>query len=75
MTKEKEEIFEIINILDKIRLQQEFYEKLWPKAEWINGRCSLCGEKAITEWYEKGAALFYSNFCPNCGAKMRGQME
>ena len=36
MTKEKEEIFEIINILDKIRLQQEFYKKLWPKAEWIN---------------------------------------
>ena len=72
MTKEKEKVFEIINILDKIRLQQEFYKRLWPKAEWINGRCSLCGEKAITKWYKKGAALFYSNFCPNCGAKMKG---
>lgn len=31
MTKEKEEIFEIINILDKIRLQQEFYKNFGQK--------------------------------------------
>lgn len=31
MTKEKEEIFEIINIFDKIRLQQEFYKNFGQK--------------------------------------------
>lgn len=72
MTKEKEEIFEIINILDRIRLQQEFYEKLWPKAEWIDGFCSFCREKAITKWTETGGELVYTNFYPNCGAKMEG---
>ena len=51
---------------------EEFYEKLWPKAEWIDGFCSFCGEKAITKWTETGGELVYTNFCPNCGAKMEG---
>lgn len=75
MTKEKEKIFEIINILDRIRLQQEFYKKLWPKAEWIDGFCSFCGKEAITKWTETGGEVVYTNFCPNCGSDMRGKME
>lgn len=73
MTKEKEKIFEIIDILDRIRLQQEFYKKLWPKAEWIDGSCSFCGKEAITKWTETGGKMIYTNFCPNCGSDMRGK--
>ena len=44
--------------------------------EWINGHCSNCGEQALyRNHYEQGgyyfAELFYSDYCPNCGADMR----
>ena len=53
-----------------------------PRGEWINHlylteylygeykQCSLCG-------YEDGnnRTFSYHNFCPNCGAKMRGEGE
>ena len=34
--------------------------------------CSVCGERAIEDcdWYE-----VLSNYCPNCGAKMKGDTE
>ena len=62
---------ELIEALDRIRIQQEFCKWLWPKGKWENGFCSICGEEAITEWNETGGELIESNFCPNCGADMR----
>ena len=39
-----------------------------PQGEWINDgfahRCSECGKQ--------GVGIEYYNFCPNCGAKMKG---
>lgn len=68
--KMKAEIGELIEELDREIMRQEFYKRLWPKGKWENGFCSLCGEEAITEWNETGGEVIYTNFCPNCGAKM-----
>ena len=52
-----------------------------PQGEWINHRtimhdgeyyCSNCDEGA--EWLD-GGSQFLSNYCPNCGADMRGEEE
>ena len=52
-----------------------------PHGEWIvdeNGfskdfrKCSNCNEDA--EWLDSGSP-FLSNFCPNCGADMRGERQ
>lgn len=68
--KMKAEIRELLEELDRERMRQEFYRRLWPKGKWENGFCSVCGEEAITEWNETGGELIESNFCPHCGAKM-----
>ena len=40
--------------------------------EWdSNDCCTNCGEEADYNW-ERGIH-FYSNFCPNCGADLRGR--
>lgn len=40
--------------------------------EWdSNDCCTNCGEEADYNW-ERGIH-FYSNFCPNCGADLRGK--
>lgn len=43
------------------------------KGKWINGRCSKCGEHAP---FERMSTTYHaSNFCPNCGRKMRGEAQ
>lgn len=63
----------------------EHYEK-WeerPHGEWINedygigecfAECSECGEETNGKAEDAGFGYDYSfpNFCPNCGAKMKG---
>ena len=49
-------------------------EWIWEENEW-QYRCSVC---RITFDYDKTYELFdhdyqYANFCPNCGADMRGE--
>lgn len=49
-----------------------------PQGEWIleddDVKCSLCGSSALMRYiFEKEVGLQeYSNYCPNCGARMRG---
>lgn len=40
---------------------------------WINGRCNKCGEHA--PFWAMASTYYTSNFCPNCGAKMRGVQD
>lgn len=46
------------------------------RAKWVNDRCSQCGEKALKESYYGVDGVecdtVHSNYCPNCGAKMKG---
>ena len=49
-----------------------------PIGEWMNDgddmpRCSNCGY--ITEYNVYIDDYFYSHYCPNCGADMRGEDE
>ena len=67
----------IIKILDELESQcTDYYEQGKasadrPQGEWeriqysfAGGyRCSICGQKSIDNYY---------NYCPNCGAKMKG---
>ncbi len=44
--------------------------------EWINGKCSACGNnipiKDDGKGYTWNISDYKSNFCPACGAKMKG---
>ena len=37
---------------------------------WLMGKCSLCGGDA--PYYPMSSGYYTSDFCPNCGADMRG---
>ena len=44
------------------------------KGRWIDGQCSICGcdiPAYIIDW--KWQKDMDANFCPNCGADMRGE--
>ena len=51
-----------------------------PKGEWIEGGrysnhvCSICGEEA-EDLQACGGCELLSDFCPHCGADMRGEEE
>ena len=55
----------------------EVSEGKWIVSEDGDSICSVCGESedwfiyGTENWYGKG----YSNYCPNCGAKMKGAEE
>ena len=47
-----------------------------PSARWIDGHCSNCGcdvPAYIIDW--KWQKDMDANFCPNCGADMRGEKD
>lgn len=39
--------------------------------KWINGACSQCGSHA--PYWAMASTYYGSDFCPNCGADMRGE--
>ncbi len=41
------------------------------RGKWINGVCSQCGSHA--PYYAMASTYYGSDFCPNCGADMRGE--
>lgn len=41
--------------------------------KWVNGACSQCGSHA--PYWAMASTYYRSNFCPNCGADMRGEKE
>ena len=49
----------------------------WQSGRWIKWfECSICGEKDYdAEMYEDMPFTGLSNFCPNCGADMKGEQE
>ena len=56
---------------------RKYQEKLdeRPKSKWLNGRCTNCGTKALYD-IDYGVEVLvyyieYSNFCPNCGRRMK----
>lgn len=57
----------------------ELEEQLPKRGEWLNvtdsyswyGKCSVCGEEFVVDAYYAGGM----NYCPNCGAKMDGEVK
>ena len=41
------------------------------EGRWINGKCDLCGEHA--PFWCMASTYHESNYCPNCGARMKGE--
>ncbi|MBQ6627943.1 MAG: hypothetical protein IJH65_03925 [Methanobrevibacter sp.] len=41
------------------------------KEKWVNGVCNQCGSHA--PYWPMASTYYESNFCPNCGADMRGE--
>jgi transcription initiation factor IIE alpha subunit len=40
------------------------------RGKWIEGKCNCCGEHA--PYWSMATTYYKSNYCPNCGADMRG---
>ena len=49
-----------------------YYKKNTPVAEWIDNKCTNCGEKAFPDVGAYGTADGYieTPWCPWCGARM-----
>ena len=43
------------------------------KGHWVNGRCDKCNGHA--PFWCMASTYYASNFCPNCGADMRGEQD
>ena len=43
------------------------------EGHWINGKCDLCGEHA--PFWCMASTYHESNYCPNCGARMKGKQD
>lgn len=62
-------------LLSKSRAACELFDESRPHGEWIykNGKywCSSCGDKAIYHSHIQAPLPHLTNFCPNCGARMK----
>ena len=43
------------------------------RGKWINGTCNQCGSHA--PYWAMATTYYRSNFCPSCGAYMRGEQD
>lgn len=43
------------------------------RGKWIDGKCDKCGEHA--PFWSMASTYYKSNFCPNCGAEMKGETD
>ena len=65
--------------LPNIAVSRENFEKMRPaqperiKGHWVNGRCDKCNGHA--PFWCMASTYYASNFCPNCGADMRGEQD
>ena len=42
------------------------------EGQWVDGRCNKCGGRA--PFWAMASTYYESDFCPNCGAKMKGEI-
>ena len=68
----KDQVMEVIARMEDVKVEDR------PKGKWVNDvhdipRCSECGY--IPEFNNHIDDYYYSDFCPNCGADMRGEDE
>lgn len=55
------------------KLPRVTLDDLRPKGRWVDRECTNCGCDAL---YNKGIPVpTYTEFCPTCGADMRGYMS
>jgi len=63
--------------LPNIAVSRENFEKMRPveperkTGKWIRGKCDQCGAHA--PFWPMASTYYESDYCPNCGADMRGE--
>lgn len=76
------EAFPFEQLQELVKLNQQFAQEIEnlkrQKSEWHGNNfdehsCQLCGHPALYEEEPDGYYEVQSNFCPNCGADMRGK--
>lgn len=60
----KNEAYRVIEVLPSVQPERA-------EGHWINGKCDRCGEHA--PFWAMASTYHESNYCPNCGAKMKGE--
>jgi hypothetical protein len=57
--------------IELIRRQPTIDAEPVKHGKWILGKCNRCGEHA--PFWSMATTYYESNFCPHCGADMRGE--
>ncbi len=66
----KERYFDIDDVR-KLIVKAPSVEPERKTGKWIDGKCNRCGTHA--PFWAMSTAYYCSDFCPNCGADMRGE--